>query len=184
MQGDLGNLFEKHILGLRRYAITLLGDSMEAEDLVQECLVRALSREHLWQRVRDRRAYLFTILHNIYVDRRAQQIRHGFSVPIEDAAFHLSCPPNQFERLEIRDFKRALRELPENYKVVLLLIGLEGMTYRQAADVLDVPIGTVMSRLSRGREMLRRFMNGGSRNDGCTARKIAVLEGMHEVEER
>jgi RNA polymerase sigma-70 factor, ECF subfamily len=167
--------------GLRRYAVALLGDSIEAEDLVQECLVRALSREHVWTTVRDRRAYLFTILHNIYVDRRAQHSRYGFPVPIEDVAYHLSCPPTQLERLEIRDLKRALLALPENYKIVLLLIGLEGLSYRQAADVLEVPIGTVMSRLSRGREMLRRLMNGGVLND-AVAGSLELADGLVKLE--
>jgi RNA polymerase sigma-70 factor (ECF subfamily) len=179
----LGRSFEQHIVGLKRYAVALLGDSIEADDLVQECLVRALSREHVWTRVRDRRAYLFTILHNIYVDRRAQHSRYGYAVPIEDVAYHLSCPPKQLERLEIRDLKKALGELPDNYKVVILLIGLEGLSYRQAADVLEVPIGTIMSRLSRGRELLRRYMNGGIRNiDDGSANDDAVMDGIPQLE--
>lgn len=160
MTEDLGRTLERHIIGLRRYAVSLLRDSIEADDLVQECMVRALSRAHVWPRVQDRRAYLFTILHNIYVDRRTQYRRHEHHIPIDDVAKELYSLPNQNERLEIRDFKRALNDLPENYRVVTLLVGLEGMTYRQAAEVLGVPVGTVMSRLSRGREFLRRHMNG------------------------
>jgi RNA polymerase sigma-70 factor (ECF subfamily) len=102
-------------------------------------------------------------------------------VPIEDVAAQLHSPPNQHERLEIRDFKRALKELPESYKTVILLVGLEGITYRQAADILGVPIGTVMSRLSRGREMLRRRMNGGDHGNGEN-HEASTLEEFPEVE--
>jgi RNA polymerase sigma-70 factor (ECF subfamily) len=151
-----------HVPGLRRYATALLGDYIEAEDLVQECFVRALSHEHVWERVHNRRAYLFTILHNIYVDYRAKRRRYERNIPLDDASVsaELNIAPDQHERLEIRDFEQALRELPDNYKAVTLLVGLEGMSYQQAAHHLGVPIGTVMSRLSRGRKILRRRMDG------------------------
>lgn len=157
---NLSEVLKSHVLGLRRYAMALAGNSIEADDLVQECLARALSRVHVWSKVRDHRAYLFTILHNIYVDDIARQRRHGIPVPIEDATPILRALPNQQERIEIRDLKRGLAALPDSYRSVILLVGLEGMSYRQAADVLGVPIGTIMSRLFRGREMLRRHMDG------------------------
>ncbi len=160
MAEKLTEVLKSHVLGLRRYAMALAGNSIEADDLVQECLARALSHVHVWAKVRDHRAYLFTILHNIYVDGIARQRRHGIQVPIEDVSPVLRALPNQQERLEIRDLKRALAALPTSYRSVVLLVGLEGMSYRQAADVLGVPIGTVMSRLFRGREMLRRHMDG------------------------
>jgi RNA polymerase sigma-70 factor (ECF subfamily) len=160
LTADLGKTLETHFVGLRRYATSLIGDYVEAEDLVQECLVRALAHEHVWERVHNRRAYLFTILHNIYVDRRAKYRRNERHVPIDDVAGELHTPPEQHERLEIRDFQRAIEQLPANYKAVTLLVGLEGMSYQQAARSLGVPVGTVMSRLSRGRKMLRRRMNG------------------------
>lgn len=160
MAENLGEILKSHILGLRRYAMALSGNSVEADDLVQECLARALSRVHVWAKVRDHRAYLFTILHNIYVDGVTRQRRHGIQVPIEDATPFLRALPNQNERLEIRDLKQGLAALPDSYRSVILLVGLEGMSYRQAADILGVPIGTIMSRLSRGREMLRRHMDG------------------------
>lgn len=160
LAADLGKTLETHFVGLRRYATSLIGDYVEAEDLVQECLVRALSHQHVWDRVHNRRAYLFTILHNIYVDRRAKYRRNLRHVPIDDVAGELQTPPEQHERLEIRDFQRAIEKLPDNYKAVTLLVGLEGMSYQQAARSLGVPVGTVMSRLSRGRKMLRRSMDG------------------------
>ncbi len=157
---NLGKTLETHFIGLRRYATSLSGDYVEAEDLVQECLVRALAHEHVWDQVHDQRAYLFTILHNIYVDRRSKNRRNTRHVPIDDVAGELFTQPEQHERLEIRDFQRAIEQLPSNYKAVTLLVGLEGMSYQQAARTLGIPVGTVMSRLSRWRKMLRRHMNG------------------------
>lgn len=181
MAEKLGDILKSHILGLRRYAMALSGNSVEADDLVQECLARALSRAHVWAKVRDHRAYLFTILHNIYVDGVIRQRRQGIQVPIEDATPILRALPNQQERLEIRDLKRGLAALPDTHRSVVLLVGLEGMSYRQTADILGVPIGTIMSRLSRGREMLRRHMN----NDQNERTERALQDGaMTAVNER
>ena len=179
MAENLGEILKSHILGLRRYAMALAGNSVEADDLVQECLARALSRVHVWAKVRDHRAYLFTILHNIYVDGVTRQRRHGIPVPIEDATPFLRALPNQNERLEIRDLKQGLAALPDSYRSVILLVGLEGMSYRQAADILGVPIGTIMSRLSRGREILRRHMDGAN-----SEREAAEEPSMGAVKER
>lgn len=128
---------------------------------MQECLTRALAQATPWQRVRDVRAYLFTILHNVHVDRFRRPGANARSVPVEDVANVLSSPPTQHRRLEIQDLAWALDRLSEEQRQVVLLVGLEGMSYREAASVLDVPVGTVMSRLSRGRDALRRLMLGG-----------------------
>ena len=153
-----GARVEQHIGDLRRYAKALLGDWREADDLVQECLVRALSRPQLHKQVRDVRAYLFTILHNVYVDKVTRRPRER--VGLDPVVTYLSHPAPQPASVELRDLARALTRLPEDQRQVVLLIGLEGLTYQQAAEVLDVPIGTVMSRLSRGRDALRRMMEG------------------------
>jgi RNA polymerase sigma-70 factor (ECF subfamily) len=149
---------EQHIGDLRRYAKALLGDWREADDLVQECLVRALARPQFHRQVRDVRAYLFTILHNVYVDKVTRRPRE--KIGLDPVVTYLAHPAPQPSSLELRDLARALTRLPEDQRQVVLLIGLEGLTYQQAAEVLDVPIGTVMSRLSRGREALRRMMDG------------------------
>ena len=154
---------ERHTPDLRRYARALLGDHVDAEDLVQECLVRALGRRGFWQRIRDPRAYLFTILHNVHVDRIAGRHRAGVPVPLDHVVMFLSHPAPQPQSLELRDMARALACLPVEQREVVLLIGLEGMSYQQAADTLNVPLGTVMSRLSRGRDALRRMMEGEER---------------------
>jgi RNA polymerase sigma-70 factor (ECF subfamily) len=171
---ELGTILTTHIAALRRYATALLGNTVEADDLVQDCLTQALSRAHLWDRVRDHRAYLFTILHNVHVDRIARQRRQGKHLPVEDFAGQLYCLPTQHVRLAVRDFERGLRSMPEAYRTVVLLVGLEGMSYRQTADVLGIPIGTVMSRLSRGREMLRQSMNGARNGSALSVEQRKV----------
>ena len=144
---------------LRRYARALTGDRSAADDLVQDTLERALSRLHLWRRGSDLRAWLFTIMHNIFVNQARSRSRHQHEA--------LEADPNAEalrgrdpDWLELRDLAGALARIPEEQRAVLLLVGLEQFTYDEAARVLDIPIGTVMSRLSRGRERLRLLMSG------------------------
>lgn len=157
---DVPRNLADQINGLRRYARVLLGNSSEVEDLVQECLTRALERVRSWSQIRDVRAYLFSILHNVHIDRMIRQKRAAFAIPLDDAMPKASIHPPQLGQLEIRDLAWALEELPAEQRRVVLLVGLEGMTYREVADLLRIPVGTVMSRLSRGREALRRLMAG------------------------
>lgn len=154
---DLRSIVTAHIAGLRRYALLLIGDPAEADDLVQECLVRACAQTRPWRRINDPRAYLFTILHNAHVSRRRRMPTR--EVPLDEAT-RAGTPAPQPGRMALRDMARALARLPEEQREVVLLVGLEGMSYREAAAVLDVPVGTIMSRLSRGREALRRLMAG------------------------
>jgi RNA polymerase sigma-70 factor (ECF subfamily) len=112
---------------------------------------------HLWQDGTDLRAWLFTILHNQYVNHIRRAVREGTSVGLNDGEPLLSRAPQQGKRLELRDVERAIAKLPEEQRIVILLVGLEGMRYEQVAAVLDVPVGTIRSRLSRGREALRRL---------------------------
>ncbi len=159
----LEQAIDRHILDLRRYARALISNPHDAEELVQECLTRALARRHFWQAIRDPRAYLFTILHNVHVDRLAARRRAGTQVDLDTVVTYLSHPASQPAALELRDLQRGLAQLPDEQREVVLLIGLEGMSYQEAAAVLQVPLGTVMSRLSRGREALRRSMDGERR---------------------
>lgn len=149
-----------HIPGLRRYASALLRNPVEAEDLVQECLCRAIARARPWRSIRDVRAYLFTILHNLYVDKISKRSRTRDIVSDELVEKKLVALPSQIGRLEIRDLARALEQISREQREVALLIGLEGMSYEAAAHVLGVPTGTVMSRLHRAREALRKLMDG------------------------
>jgi RNA polymerase sigma-70 factor, ECF subfamily len=155
---ETGPTLTLHVAALRRYAYALERNRDEADDLVQECLARAIARTKVWSEVRNVRAYLFTILHNLHVDRVSRGRNAGTQVPLESVEHKLMSRPQQEESLRIRDLERALRILPDDYRKAVLLVGLEGMSYQEAATTLGVPIGTVMSRLSRGRETLRQLM--------------------------
>ena len=150
-----------HIPQLRRYARALTGDYTAAEDLVQDTLERAWKRIGLWRLGSDLRAWLFTIMHNLYVNQLKANSRK-LGQPPEQATLDLSVRPTQEDRLELRDLNKALRRLSNEQREVLLLVGLEQMSYEEVAKVLGIPIGTVMSRLSRGRDQLRAMMEGSS----------------------
>jgi len=163
MSDELGTGFAEQTLQylprLRRYARALTGDAAAADDLVQDTLERALNKQALWREGSDLRAWLFTVMHNVFVN----QIRSAAAtrtVPVDDALLD-SPAVTSTDRLELRDLDRALQCLPEEQREVVLLVGLEELTYEQAAAVLEIPAGTVMSRLSRGRERLRRILSGG-----------------------
>jgi RNA polymerase sigma-70 factor (ECF subfamily) len=156
---DFAQLLEMEIPRLRRYARALTRDPSRADDLVQSCLVRAIAKKHLWQPGTDLRAWLFTILHNQHVNDVRSSVREGACVPVEDVGPILTVPPNAAASLQLRDLERVIATLPEEQRQVILLVGLEGMSYERVAVILRVPIGTVRSRLSRGRETLRRRMD-------------------------
>ncbi|MCW2236472.1 sigma-70 family RNA polymerase sigma factor [Azospirillum canadense] len=150
---------ESEIPRLRRFARAMVRDATLADDLVQECLERALSRLHLWRPGSNLRAWLFTILRNLHINgiRRRQAV---VDIDGEGQAAIGAAHGGQFVRLELRDLKRALGMLPTEQREVVLLIGLEGISYGEAADILGISIGTVKSRLSRGRRALRQLMEG------------------------
>jgi RNA polymerase sigma-70 factor (ECF subfamily) len=155
---DIHRSIEAEIPRLRRYARALARDVTVADDLVQDCLARALGKLHLWQEGTDLRAWLFTILHNQYVNQVRRAVREGAAVGLSETEPQLTRAPQQGRQLELRDLERAMRKLPEEQRSVILLVGLEGMRYEEVAEILDVPVGTVRSRLSRGREALRRLI--------------------------
>ncbi len=159
---DFSRLLEQEIPRLRRYARALTRDAVRADDLVQSCLVRAIAKQHLWQAGTDLRAWLFTILHNQHVNDVRRSVREGIQVTIEDIAPVLTAPSNAFASLQLRDLERALARLPDEQRQVILLVGLEGMRYEEVAKILGVPVGTVRSRLSRGRDLLRKLMDMGT----------------------
>ncbi|QPC42103.1 RNA polymerase sigma factor [Kaustia mangrovi] len=158
---DLPEALEEHIPALRRYASALLGNRDRADELVQDTLERALSRRHLFRVDRNLRGWLFTIMHNLYANNARSRSRAPGFVPVEDAAHRLSDGPHQDDHMALRDLQRALSEMTPQHRTVLLLIGLEGLSYREAAEVLDIPVGTVMSRLARARERLRLMLGDG-----------------------
>jgi RNA polymerase sigma-70 factor (ECF subfamily) len=142
---------------LRRYARALVGDRATADDLVQDTLERAWAKLHLYRRGTDLRAWLFTVMHNVHVNR----IRATRAVePLEDDMPELAQPQREPDALLVRDLDRAIARLPADQRAVLLLVTLEEMSYEEVARTLGIPIGTVMSRLSRAREKLRAMMAG------------------------
>ncbi len=149
---------EAELPRLRRYARALARDVTAADDLVQDCLARALGKLHLWQEGTDLRAWLLTILHNQYVNQVRRGVREGIAVGLSETEPMLTRPAQQGKSLELRDLDRALAKLPSEQRSVVLLVGLEGMRYEAVAEMLGVPVGTVRSRLSRGREALRRLI--------------------------
>lgn len=143
---------------LRRYARALLGDRTGADDLVQDTMERGWKKLSTWQRGSDMRAWLFGIMHNLHVD----QVRKP-SLPTEELDEDTPLPASHHsvsDGLEMRDLDTALRSLPPEQREILLLIALEEMSYEEVAATLGLPLGTVMSRLSRARQKLRAQMEG------------------------
>ena len=142
---------------LRRYARALCSDRVAADDLVQDTLERAWAKLHLYRRGTDLRAWLFTVMHNVHVNKvRAARPTETF----EDDMPELAQRATQGDALLVRDLDRSIALLPADQRSVLLLVALEDMSYEEVASSLGVPIGTVMSRLSRAREKLRAMMLG------------------------
>jgi RNA polymerase sigma factor (sigma-70 family) len=156
---DPGPLIEPLIPALRRFAYALLRDHAAADDLVQDTLERALLHWSSRRNDGDLRAWLFTILRNLHIGSHRQARRRGTAVAIEDSDL-LDVAPEQDSVLEARDVLAALDQLPEEQKSLLLLVGVEDFSYDEAALILDLPIGTVMSRLSRARRRLRSIVEG------------------------
>lgn len=157
---DSGRDFIQFIPRLRRYARALTGDRARADDLVQDTLERALVKYHLWQPGSNLRAWLFTIMHNVFINQlRAQPA--GMTDGLDDESALMAVRPTQSDWLEVRDLQAALQQLPAEQRAVLLLVGLEQMTYEETSSVLGIPMGTVMSRLSRARGRLRTLLADG-----------------------
>ena len=154
---DVLSDMEACIPALRRYASVLLSSRQDADDLVHDCLVRALERLHTRREDAAIRVWLFAIMHNLFISqlrkarvRRAQPLGEG-----NEADFGVRA--TQEDRLQWRDLLRGLDSLPEEQRAVVVLVSVENLSYAEVARVLGIPIGTVMSRLARGRERLRQL---------------------------
>ena len=152
-------LVEGEIPRLRRYARALTRRADRADDLVQETLVRAIAKSDLWQAGTDIRAWLFTIMHNQHVNMVRRAMRDDATVDIEQMSSSLTAITDPTASRQLRELDTALARLPAEQREVILLVGLEGMSYEAAAQILEVPVGTVRSRLSRGRDALRQLMD-------------------------
>lgn len=151
--GDFLSRLEAEIPALRRYAISLVRDGDRANDLVQDCIERALSRRHLWRRPFSLRGWLFRIMHNLHANNVRALSRRPASVPL-DSASELRVSADQLTHVEMTETMQAFERLSHDQREVLVLIVVEGLTYRQAAKVLGIPVGTVVSRIARARERL------------------------------
>ena len=155
------DLIVPYIPNLRRYARALVGDRDGADDLVQDTLERAVRKFHLW-RPGDLRAWLFSIMHNVFVNQlKARKIASDVEI---DETF--AAPVSSVTSLDLQDLQRALGTLAPEQREVVLLVALEDMSYADVSRALGIPMGTVMSRLSRGRERLRRAMSGEPARSG------------------
>jgi RNA polymerase sigma-70 factor (ECF subfamily) len=171
---DFTRLLEEQIPRLRRYGRALTRDVNRADDLVQDTLVRALSKQHLWQPGTNLRAWLFTLMHNQHVNDVRRNNREGVVVDVDDVAASLIATTDPTAGCRLAELERALARLPIEQREVILLVGLEGMRYDDAAEVLAVPIGTVRSRLSRARETLRTRLDIGA-NDPVMEPAVETL---------
>ena len=162
---DFSRLLEQQIPRLRRYASALYrSNGPRADDLVQDTLVRAIAKQHLWQPGTNLQAWLSTLMHNQYVNDVRRTVTHtGISYPVEKFHETLASVSDTSASLRLRDLQRAMDRLPIEQRETILLVALEGMPYKGVAKLLDIPIGTVRSRVSRGRMNLRQMMDAGDR---------------------
>jgi RNA polymerase sigma factor (sigma-70 family) len=159
---------------LRRYALALTGNRSEADDLVQDTVERGWRKLSLWRYGSDMRTWLFGIMHNLHIDHFRR--RPPPSDPLDDDTPAPPVKPAQTHGLEMRDLANALQQLPIEQREVLLLIGLEEMSYEEVAASLAIPLGTVMSRLSRGREKLRVLMDSPAAGHRPLASPLKVIK--------
>ncbi len=152
----------EHLPRLRRYARALTSDRFSADDLVQDTLERALSRFSLFRRGTKLDAWLMAIMHNVFVNQIRAQAARPASDTIDEQFNEPAVRGTQGDALALRDLESALAQLPPDQREVLLLVTLEEFSYEDAARVLGIPVGTVMSRLSRGRERLRVVLSGAA----------------------
>jgi RNA polymerase sigma factor (sigma-70 family) len=150
-----------HLPRLRRYARALTGDAAAADDLVQDTLERALSRVRLFRTGTRHDAWLLAIMHNLFVSQVRQYVAHPFTTSFDES--DAAVRGTEADQLAVRDLDRALSQLSPEHRSVLLLISLEEISYEEAARVLNIPVGTVMSRLSRARDHLREILAGQTR---------------------
>ncbi|WP_423196262.1 MULTISPECIES: RNA polymerase sigma factor [unclassified Cupriavidus] len=173
-----------HVPRLRRYARALIHNRELADDLVQDTLERALGHTDQYRDGADPRAWLFAIMHNVYVNHARRASARVAHVSMDDETIGeetLAVPDAQLRALEMRDLDEALARLPAEQREVVLLVGLEDMSYAEVSQALDIPLGTVMSRLSRGRERLRGLMAGEERVQGRPDAKAAAATRLRVV---
>lgn len=160
----------EQITSLRRYAYVLCRNHADADDLVQEALLKAIASAHTYKPDKDLRSWLFSILHNTFVSHKRQYARRARAARFLDSTLkEAGVKPVQEAKVEVRDTLNMLSRLNPDQQAVLVMVAVEGMSYAEAAETLDIPMGTLMSRLARGREELRGLVT-----EGTTSRLKAV----------
>jgi len=157
---DLGELIAAEVPKLRRHAISLLYNRADAEDLVQDCIETALVKQTTLADPARLRAWLFSILNNLFLMRLRSGARRGMALPIDEFADSLAASAAPTDRTLAMDLGRAMGRLSFEHRQILLLVNLDGCSYQEVAEILEVPIGTVMSRLARARQRLRALLEG------------------------
>lgn len=152
-------MMAKEIPQLRRYAFILTGDIHAADDLVQDCLERAIRKRHLWKRHGSIRSWLYRILYNVFLNSRSRWNRSRSHIALDDVPSSLAEPARQEHGIACREISEALRRLPPEQSAAIALTAIQGFSYDEASKILGVPVGTVRSRLFRGRETLRALFD-------------------------
>jgi RNA polymerase sigma-70 factor (ECF subfamily) len=169
---------ELHLPRLRRYARALTGDRHASEDLVQDTVERALLRFAWFRTGAKLDAWLLAIMHNLFISQKRHRAAQPDTEPIDERSAEVTVCGTEQEALALRDLDRALARLPDEQRSVLLLISLEEFSYEEAARILGLPVGTVMSRLSRARERLRAILseNAASACAGASSTHLKVVK--------
>lgn len=141
---------------LRRFALGLVKDSSEADDLVQDCILKAMEKHHQWERGTNLKGWLMTILRNHFINK-VRTAKRRPTASLDDHDYHLCRPGEQNGHVALKQLRDAIHELPLEQREVIMLVGVEGMSYEEAAAIIDCPLGTVRSRLSRARHSLKDF---------------------------
>jgi RNA polymerase sigma-70 factor (ECF subfamily) len=170
---EFHRLIEEQIPRLRRYARALTRNRERADDLVQDTLGRALIKEQFWQPGTNLRAWLFTMMHNQNVNNVRRDARDSGTVDIGQIRETLLATTDPTASRKMFELERALGQVPVERRQVILLVGLEGMSYEDTAGILGLPIGTVRSRLSRGRDALRKLLDMEERPSAAALPKAA-----------
>ena len=158
--GGLSSAIAAEVPKLQRHAVSLLYSRADADDLVQDCVETALMKQDTLQDPTRLRAWLFAIMNNLFLIRLRTGTRRGTAVPIDDFADSLADRAAPADRAVAMDLGRAMGKLSLEHRQILLLLNLDGYSYQEIADILQVPIGTVMSRLARARQRLRALLEG------------------------
>lgn len=179
---DVKELIVQEIPQMRRFALFLTKNTANADDLVQDALERSIRKRHLWRRHGSIRGWLYRVMYNVFLNQRDRHNRHKDDISVDDMIAPPSAPAEQFQKVAFRDVSEALDQLPDGQATPIILTAVEGFSYDEAADILGVPIGTLRSRLFRGREALRDLCDLTDEDeDGSATVDATGQDGIHNL---